>query len=201
MLNFLQWLLLEQFDPLAYNKLFDDQLEALLPRLTDSGERSRLGRMLGFGWSEYIAASLRNAGFREQGQLEELIHDIVVKLLVWPGGLFKNYDERRHGPLDKRFKASVGNSVRNIVEKEQNRKKYLRPVPIGSEFVPGECERTTYPLVPKPTTTPRLSRGSGKSSETGLAGSPWAFLMPGSTGSRPRASSGSRNLVAPASSW
>lgn len=134
-LGFLQWLnLRENFDPAAYDRLFNGQLSNLLPSLSDPAQGSRLQ---GFGWTNYIAASLRNAGFREQGDLEEKIHDVVVKLLVSPGGLFSNYDERRHGPLDMRFKASVGNAVRNIVEKERNRRRYLRPVPIGSEFEPG----------------------------------------------------------------
>jgi hypothetical protein len=34
MLDFRLWLLREQFNPLAYDKLFDDQLEKLLPTLT-----------------------------------------------------------------------------------------------------------------------------------------------------------------------
>jgi hypothetical protein len=150
MLNFLQWLvLLEQFDPLAYSKLFDDQLEKVLPTLTDSAQRSRIGQWLGFGWTEYIAAALRNAGFRHQNDLEEKIHDITIKLLVSPGGLFRDYDERRHGPLDLRFKRSVGNAVRNIVEKEHNRRKYLHSVRIGSEFVPGGVRAEDLPARPQ----------------------------------------------------
>ena len=142
-IGFLQWIYLrENFDPTAYDRLFDGQLSKLLPRLTDPAQR---GRMEGFGWTNYIAASLRNAGFREQGDLEEKIHDVVVKLLVSPGGLFANYDERRHGPLDMRFKASVGNAVRNIVEKERNRRKYLRPVSIGGEFEPGSIQADDLP--------------------------------------------------------
>ena len=142
-LGFLQWFgLRENFDPAAYDRLFDGQLQKLLPTLTDPTNRNR---MEGFGWTNYIAASLRNAGFRDQGHLEELIHDVVVKLLVSPGGLFANYDEQRHGPLDMRFKASVGNAVRNIVEKERNRRRYLRPVPIGGEFEPGAIQADELP--------------------------------------------------------
>ena len=73
-----------------------------LPTLGNPDDRNRLAAMR--GWTNYIAACLRNAGFREQGDLEERIHDIVVKLLVSPGGLFRGYDARRHGPLDFRFK-------------------------------------------------------------------------------------------------
>ena len=61
--------------------------------------------MRGFNWVGYIAKSVRNAGYRDQREVQERTHDIVVKLLT--GGLFKNYDEKTHGPLDLRFKKSV----------------------------------------------------------------------------------------------
>ena len=67
-LGFLQWFgLRENFDPVAYDRLFDGQLQKLLPTLTDPTNRNR---MEGFGWTNYIAASLRNAGFRDQGILK-----------------------------------------------------------------------------------------------------------------------------------
>jgi hypothetical protein len=102
-LDFHNWLLLrENFDPAAYNDLFNRELDAVLPTLRNADDRNRLASLRN-GWTNYIAASLRNAGFRDQGDLEERIHDIVVKLLVSPGGLFRGYDEKRHGPLDLRF--------------------------------------------------------------------------------------------------
>ena len=129
MLGFLQWLTLrEQFDPAAYDQLFDQQLEALLARMPDGEQRERAATTQGFAWTNYIAACLRNAGFRYQGDLEERIHDVAVKLLVSPGGLFRDYDERRHGPLDLRFKRSVGNAIRNIVALERSRRKYIPAV-------------------------------------------------------------------------
>ena len=62
-------------------------------------------------------------------------HEVAVKLLM--GGLFKNFDERRHGPMDRRFKNSVGNAIRNMVEKERNRRHYLPTVPIDQAAEPG----------------------------------------------------------------
>ena len=136
--NFRLWLLLrENFDPAAYNALFNQRLDAVLPTLRSTDDHKRLASIRG-GWTNYIAACLRNAGFREQGDLEERIHDVVVKLLVSPGGLFRDYDPKRHGPLDLRFKRSVANAVKNVVEKENNRKKVLRPVPLDTDFVPGD---------------------------------------------------------------
>ncbi|MGO9109100.1 MAG: hypothetical protein ACLP9L_07705 [Thermoguttaceae bacterium] len=139
-LNFRLWLLLhENFDPAAYDDLFNKELDAVLPTLRNPEERKRLAAMRGMAWTNYIAAALRNGGFREQGQLEELIHDVVVKLLVSPGGLFRGYDERRHGSLDLRFKRSVSNAVKNVAEKEKNRRKYL-PGGIGVEDLPARSE-------------------------------------------------------------
>jgi hypothetical protein len=137
-LGFRLWLLLrENFDPAAYNDLFNQQLDAVLPTLHDAEEKERLAAMRD-GWTNYIAACLHNAGCHDQGDLEERIHDVVVKLLVVPGGLFSHYDQRRHGALDWRFKRSVANAVRNIVEKERNRRKYLPSISggLGVEDLP-----------------------------------------------------------------
>jgi hypothetical protein len=145
-LNFGLWLLLrEHFDPAAYDDLFNKELDAVLPTLRNADDRNRLASIRGRGWTSYIAACLRNAGFREQGDLEERIHDIIVKLLVSPGGLFRNHDERRHGPLDLRFKRSVSNAVKNVVEKENNRRRFLRPVHTDS---PSEVRAEDLPARP-----------------------------------------------------
>ena len=82
--------------------------------------------MRGFNWLAYIASSVRRAGFQDQREVQERTHDIVVKLLT--GKLFRGFDEQRSGPMDLRFKRSVGNAIRNIVEKEKNRRRYLPAV-------------------------------------------------------------------------
>ncbi len=139
-LNFRLWLLLrENFNPAAYDDLFNRELDAVLPMVRNPDDRKRLSAMRD-GWTNYIAACLRNAGFRQQGDLEERIHDIVVKLLVSPGGLFRGYDESRHGPLDLRFKRSVANAVKNVVEKEKNRRRLLPPAPLHTDFIPARPE-------------------------------------------------------------
>ena len=51
------------------------------------------------------------------------------------GKLFSGYDPRVHGPMDKRFKASVANSIRNLVAKEKTRRRYLPTTSIAQEFV------------------------------------------------------------------
>ena len=42
--------------------------------------------MRGFNWVGYIAKSVRNSGCRDQREVQERTHDIVVKLIT--GGLF-----------------------------------------------------------------------------------------------------------------
>jgi hypothetical protein len=58
-----------------------------------------------------------------------------VKLLM--GKLFRGFDERVSGPMDLRFKRSVSNVIKNLVEKEKNRRRLLPTVPIQQEFKPG----------------------------------------------------------------
>lgn len=141
------WLLFVEHDlnPAEYDALFDKELERLLPRISDPAEQNRLRGMLGQQWTNYIAAALRNAGFREQGNLQEKIHDVAVKLLVTPGGLFRDYDETRHGPFDLRWKRSVANAVKNVAERERNRRRLLPTVSIGQDFTPGEVRPDDLP--------------------------------------------------------
>ena len=154
-MDFPRLFLRENFDPAAYNDLFNKEVDAVLPTLRNTDSHNRLASLRS-GWTNYIAACLRNAGFRDQGQLQELIHDIVVKLLVSPGGLFRGYEESRHGPLDLRFKRSVANAVKNVVEKEKNRRRYLPSIPIGNDFVPGGVTADDLPAPSKPNHDPRL---------------------------------------------
>jgi len=139
MRTFLQWLacLNENYfglDPKQYNRLFDQELEKVIAKTRDPAHRQALERMRGFNWLGYIAASVRNSGCRDQREIQEKAHDVAVKLLT--GGLFRDYGERRHGPMDLRFKRSVGNAVRNMVEKERNRQRYLPTVPIDQAAEP-----------------------------------------------------------------
>jgi hypothetical protein len=121
------------FDPPQYNKLFDDELQRL--SVSSPEHRAALERLRGFNWVGYIAASLRNAGYRDQRETQERTHDIAVKLLT--GKLFAGFDQRTSGPLDLRFKRSVANAVKNMVDKDRNRRRFIPSVSIGQEFTPG----------------------------------------------------------------
>jgi hypothetical protein len=121
------------FNPAQYDQLFDDQLGKL--SASSPEHREALERMRGFNWVGYIAKSVRNSGCRDQREVQEKTHDIVVKLIT--GGLFRDYDDRHHGPLDLRFKRAVANAIRNMVEKDRNRRRFLPSVGIAQEFEPG----------------------------------------------------------------
>ena len=121
------------FNPTEYNQLFDDELQKL--SVSSPEHRQAVERMRGFNWVGYIAKSLRNVGYRDQREVQERTHDIVVKLLT--GTLFRGYDEKTHGPMDLRFKRSVVNAIRNLVERERNRRRFIPTVSIGQDFQPG----------------------------------------------------------------
>jgi hypothetical protein len=148
MLTFWEWLsqLKETyftFDATQYNALFNEELEKVIARVMDP--RS-LEAMRGFDWVSYIASWVRHAGFHDRRQVQERSHDIVTKLLL--GTLFRGYDPLRHGPMELRFKASVANAVRNMTQKERNRRRYLPSVPIGQEFTPGSVTADELPAKP-----------------------------------------------------
>ena len=134
-LSFRLWLIetYYTFDAAQYNRLFDDELGKL--SVSSPEHRDAVERMRGMNWVGYIAKSLRNAGYRDQRETQERTHDIVVKMLT--GGLFRDYDETRHGPLDLRFKRATANAIKNMVEKERNRRRLAPTIPIGQEFRPG----------------------------------------------------------------
>ena len=129
------------FDPAQYNQLFDDELRKL--QVSDPRHREAIERMFGFNWIGYIAKSLRNAGYRGGREVQERTHDLVVKMLT--GGLFRDYDELRHGPLDLRFKRAVANAVKNMIEKDRNRQLSIPTVSIAQKFQPGDVTADELP--------------------------------------------------------
>ncbi len=116
------------FDPKEYNELFDKELQKVIARASEPKHRQALESMRGINWTGYVAAAVRNSGCRDYRNGQEKIHDIAVRLLT--GKLFRGFDERTSGPMDLRFKRSVGNAIRNMVEKDRNRRHYLPTVPI-----------------------------------------------------------------------
>src|SRR4051812_31793448 len=114
--GFSVWLLVEsgRFDKAGFNELFRVQLVALRPRITNPEQRAALERLLKIDWVAYILRALGHAGVRHVQDREQAAHDIVVRLLVKPGNLFRGYDPDGGAPLDARFKVAVRNAVANL---------------------------------------------------------------------------------------
>lgn len=113
--GFSLWVLLEsgRFDRAGYNALFRRRLAELETRVTDPEVRQSIQRMAAIDWVAYILAAVRRAGVRHPGDQEAATHDIVVRLLVNPGALFR--PALHHGaPIDARFRAAVRNAVLNL---------------------------------------------------------------------------------------
>ena len=131
------------FDSAQYNQLFNNESAKLMNRVSAPDHRAALERMKDFDWTGYITACLRRAGYHDQRAVQERTHDVVVKLLM--GKLFSGFDERTSGPMDFRFKQSVSNAIRNVVEKEQNRRRFIPTIPIGQDFQPGSVTGDDLP--------------------------------------------------------
>jgi len=131
------------YDRAQYNALFDSELEKVIARVKDP---QALERLKGFDWLSYIVGSVWHAGFRDQRERDEKTHEVVTKLLM--GQLFRGYDPQIHGPMELRFRRSVGNAIRNLIEKERNRQRNVPTVPIGQEFVPGSVTAEELPAPP-----------------------------------------------------
>jgi hypothetical protein len=117
----------EYFDPQAYNQVFESEREKLLLRIHEPEAQQQVKAMRGFDWSNYIVRSLTRAGFKDDEE-QEAFHEIAIRLLVKPGRLFQGWNPGKHGPLERRFKRSVWNGIRNIAAKSQNRRKWMSAV-------------------------------------------------------------------------
>ena len=128
MQTFLIWLttLKENTDPSSYNAVFQQQLEQIKDKVPAETHQ----KLKGLNWGNYIASQLRKANFHDD--IDDHLQHIVTKLLIQPGNLFRGYNPDKHGPLDRRFGASVRNEIAKIIQKSQNRRKYVPTVPLAS---------------------------------------------------------------------
>ncbi len=148
------------FNPAQYNALFDGELEKVIARVRDPAHTQALEHLRGFDWLSYIAASVWHTGFRDKRERDEKTHEIVVKLLM--GQLFRGYDPRIHGPMEIRFRRSVGNAIRNLVEKERNRRRNIPTVSIRKEFTPGCATPDDLPAKTAPQDDEKVVEGFHK---------------------------------------
>ena len=113
----------------AYNALFNQQLERLIAQAGSPETKAEMEQALGMDWCGYIARALRSAGFRDH-DIDPMTHEVVIRLLVNPGTLFKGWDGQ---PILPRFKLSVRNAVINLAQKQQTRRRRLPAISIGNE--------------------------------------------------------------------
>jgi hypothetical protein len=112
------------FDREGYNRLFSREIERLKQEFP--GYQRQLALPPTMDWVGYIAKSLRNAGFRDH-DIDPFVHEIAVRLLVSPGGLFSKWDGQ---PIAARFKVAVRNAVLNLVQKRSNHRKNMPSISI-----------------------------------------------------------------------
>ncbi len=110
-----------QFPRGAYNALFNQQLERLVAQAGSPETKAELEQALGMDWCGYIAKALRSSGFRDH-DVDPLTHEVVIRLLVNPGALFKGWGGQ---PILPRFKLSVRNAVINLAQKQQTRRRRI----------------------------------------------------------------------------
>ena len=90
--------------------------------------RNKIEELRGFDLGHYIARSLVRAGFRND-DVETYFHDLIMKLLLSAlVACLRDGIPQRHGPLERRVRASIWNGIRNIVEKIRNRRKVVTHV-------------------------------------------------------------------------
>lgn len=126
--TFLIWLQLKEnisADPASYDQVFQQQLDAIKDKIPTETYQ----KLKEMNWGGYISQQLHKAGFHDQ---DDALQHIVTKLLIDPGQLFRGYDPDRHGPLDRRFGASVRNEISKLISKAANRRKYVPSVPLAS---------------------------------------------------------------------
>lgn len=119
------------FSAQSYNSAFVAGLDDLLGRIDDPAAREQIETMKKFDFGAYISRSLARAGFSGDS-LQEHFHNLVVRLLLKPGKLFRGWQPDRHGSLDRRTRASIWNGIRNIAEKERNRRKWTTVMDTGT---------------------------------------------------------------------
>lgn len=128
------------FDPAQMNQVFYDELGKVIQRTPEAAQRESLQRLYAFDFIAYIGGAVRR-NCRDYRQGQEAISDIASKLLL--GKLFRGFAVPPSSAEDAgeyllaRFKNSVANALRNMVEKEANRRRYLPTTGIRQDFEPG----------------------------------------------------------------
>ncbi len=113
-----------EFPRAEVNDFFYQQIDRLRRQVSpDVHDELEAAKRLDF--VGYIARTLRNAGFRD-ADIDPLTQDVVVRLLVDPGKLVTGW-QGHPGTFLPRVKTSIKNSVLNLLDKYQRRRRKFRP--------------------------------------------------------------------------
>jgi DNA-directed RNA polymerase specialized sigma24 family protein len=111
----------------VFNLTFRDEITKVLESEEISQEvRQDLLSIKDIDLVGYTDSSLRRSGFKDF-ELDELVSDILVRLLVTPGSLFKKWDRR--SPMTGRLKVAIRNSIITLAKKSQRRRKRFQELP------------------------------------------------------------------------
>jgi len=110
-----------EFPKGEYNALFRQELQKRADELGDEPQQQVM-QLHDFDFVGYIARSVRSAGFKE-ADVDPQTHELVVRLLVKPGKLFRGWDGAN--PLIARFKIAVKNAIINSAQKRMTRRKKI----------------------------------------------------------------------------
>jgi hypothetical protein len=116
----------ELFPRSAMNALFAKEIRRVLPRVEHGIQRDDLVSLLDYDFVGYMDASMRSAGFGET-ERDALVHDLVVKLLVSPGGLVSRW--KMDTLLSYRFKRAVKNAVITLGQKQARYRRRSKELP------------------------------------------------------------------------
>ncbi len=109
------------------NDLWRAELDRILTTEDLSEEkRADLGRLRSLNLVAYADSSVRRSGVDEADR-DEVVHDLLVRLLVTPGSLFKKWD--RKSPMSARLKVAIRNSIFTLAKKRQRRARRYQELP------------------------------------------------------------------------
>jgi hypothetical protein len=112
----------EMFPRYVFNDLFRQECDKILASENLNAEvREDLMKIKIIDLVGYTDSSLRRSGVGDW-ELDEAVSDILVRLLVSPGPLFKKWD--RKGPLSARLKVGLKNSIITLAKRRQKQKRF-----------------------------------------------------------------------------
>lgn len=114
-----------------FNDVFRKDIERILStEILDKQVVDDLTRVKDLDLVGYVDSSLRRSGFKDW-ELDEILSDMLVRLLVDPGSLMKKWD--RKSPMSARLKVAVRNSIITLAKKKQRRARRFQELPDAVE--------------------------------------------------------------------